>query len=206
MNLISHYRMGRILLRYLSNVHGIRLHRIGFIYGNLKPDITTHSTYSSHYTSVLDEVFEDLETFLHAYRSESISGKTFAVKLGEFCHYLSDFFCLAHNDNFYGDIWAHHKYEMKLDQYIRKSKPEDVQVMGTAPALLCMLRDEHCAYGQNEASAAKDARYIPAVCARLCVSAAQICTVAVPKIAMPSEIPETVSVVRDAALGLEAAL
>ncbi len=204
MNIFSHFRISKILLHYLSHNHGIKIKRTPFIFGNLKPDICADKYNHNHSVTIMDDVLNELEHFLTDIQSERLSESAFAEKLGTFCHYLSDFFCLAHNASFSGDMWKHHEYEFKLHKHIRRIKAEKYNSFITAGELKNSIINQHEKYSQEALGLANDSNYIATACVLVCTSTAKIWN-AYKRIRQFSEM-ESVNVIAEPVIGQEAIL
>ena len=55
----------------------------------------------------INEMIDELET------KDYESNRRFSIKLGVVCHFVSDFFCLAHNDPYYRQQFVHFMYEAR---------------------------------------------------------------------------------------------
>lgn len=116
MDSLSHTRVARLLLAHVEERCGVTFDEAGFLYGNLKPDLTGTYLTKRHYPSVMyDEVMGKLCAFLERYTIGSDNGYELSVDLGEICHYLTDFFCYPHNDDIYDrNLLMHYIYEKRI--------------------------------------------------------------------------------------------
>ena len=116
MDSLSHTRVAKLLLSHVEERCGVTFDEAGFLYGNLKPDLTGTYLTKRHYPSVMyDEVMEKLRVFLGTYTIGDHNGHDLSVDLGEICHYLTDFFCYPHNDDIYDRcLLMHYIYEKRI--------------------------------------------------------------------------------------------
>ncbi len=116
MDSLSHTRVAKLLLTYVEERCGVTFDEAGFLYGNLKPDLTGTYLTKRHYPSVMyDEVMGMLRRFLEKYTIGAYNGHELSVDLGEICHYLTDFFCYPHNDDIYDrNLLMHYIYEKRI--------------------------------------------------------------------------------------------
>ncbi len=122
MNIFSHIIMGQMLYKSLRK-NNIKVQKNSFIFGNIKPDFSSEHKRIPHYKKDNFDFFkkkvnEFINTELECrfeYNSE------LSVKLGVICHYISDFFCFAHNEGFKNTMWNHFLYELKLYFYMQKN-------------------------------------------------------------------------------------
>lgn len=116
MDSLSHTRVAKLLLSHVAERCGVTFDEAGFLYGNLKPDLTGTYLTKRHYPSLMyDEVMEKLRVFLETYTLSEHNGHDLSVDLGEICHYLTDFFCYPHNDDIYDrSLLMHYIYEKRI--------------------------------------------------------------------------------------------
>ena len=113
MDSVSHIRVANLLMDYVEQTCGVTFDQSGFIYGNLKPDLTgTYLTKRHNPSIMMDEVMEKIRTFTRKYTIGRTNGRELSVDLGEICHYMTDFFTYPHNDDIYEhNLLAHYVYE-----------------------------------------------------------------------------------------------
>ena len=116
MNIFTHLYMAVRLKKTIEASIPIRLKTVSFLLGCIKPDISPKFDSIRHYKKdseefLLEEIQSLLEDNIYEYE---ICRSGFSERLGIVVHYLSDFFCFAHTDEFTGNILEHHKYEMEL--------------------------------------------------------------------------------------------
>ena len=64
MDSVSHIRVANLLMDYVEQTCGVTFDQSGFIYGNLKPDLTgTYLTKRHNPSIMMDEVMEKIRTF-----------------------------------------------------------------------------------------------------------------------------------------------
>ena len=82
------------------------------MYGNIKPDFFPGSSHSSHTISNnIINVQECVDMLLN----HKLDIKEFSLVLGILCHYICDFFCIYHNENYQNkSLFMHIKYEVQL--------------------------------------------------------------------------------------------
>lgn len=123
MNVFSHFMMGKLLYHNLKNID-IKLKRNAFIFGNIKPDVSSRYNKLPHYKKDVYSLFKSEVLALCDMKvSEGSSfSSEYSEKLGVICHFISDFFCFAHCEQFDNRGWNHFIYEMKLSFYMLKRK------------------------------------------------------------------------------------
>jgi len=126
MDSVSHVRVAHLLLDYVRQTCGVSFDQSGFVYGNLKPDLTGTYLTKRHYPSLMmDEVMEKIRVFVEKYKIGVVNGRELSVDLGEICHYITDFFTFPHNDDIYThNLLAHYVYEKRIALVIRRRMTE----------------------------------------------------------------------------------
>lgn len=123
MNTLTHLGISQILQKNIESMMGIKLHKIGFMYGNIKPDISSSLIKIPHFK---EASFDFITGEIKELMSMKIIGsgrcpKYFSERLGVVSHYISDYFCAAHSKSSNGSMLEHHLYEMKLSQYFNSN-------------------------------------------------------------------------------------
>ena len=92
-----------------------------FIYGNIKPDLSSKYFFKKHYLKESYDMIESKVNYLCSLNLSSLSkhfssGK-FSQELGVICHFLCDFFCVPHSYRweFKHSMKKHICYETELD-------------------------------------------------------------------------------------------
>lgn len=126
MDSVSHVRVAHLLLDYVEQTCGVTFDRGGFVYGNLKPDLTGTYLTKRHYPSLMfDEVMDKIRSFTDRYTIGPENGHELSVDLGEICHFMTDFFTYPHNDDIYDrNLLAHYVYEKRIALVIRRRMTE----------------------------------------------------------------------------------
>ncbi|MDO4270962.1 MAG: zinc dependent phospholipase C family protein [Eubacteriales bacterium] len=126
MDSVSHVRVAHLLLDYVEQTCGVTFDQSGFVYGNLKPDLTGTYLTKRHYPSLMmDEVMEKIRAFAEKYTIGPVNGHELSVDLGEICHFITDFFTYPHNDDIYDhNLLAHYVYEKRIALVIRRRVTE----------------------------------------------------------------------------------
>lgn len=121
MNTFTHLGISQTIQKIIEKELNVKLHNIGFMYGNIKPDISTALAKIPHYKDDSIEFIkkEISELMLMKICNTCKCSKAFSEKLGVIIHFLSDYFCHAHSNNFKGNMMEHHIYEAKVSQYFK---------------------------------------------------------------------------------------
>ena len=84
MDSLSHTRVAKLLLSHVEERCGVTFDEAGFLYGNLKPDLTGTYLTKRHYPSVMyDEVMESCGCSWALTRSATTMGTTFRLTWGK---------------------------------------------------------------------------------------------------------------------------
>ena len=156
MDSVSHVRVANLLLDYVEQTCGVTFDQSGFVYGNLKPDLTgTYLTKRHNPSIMMDEVMDKIRAFTEKYTIGPANGRELSVDLGEICHYMTDFFTYPHNDDIYErNLLAHYLYEKRVALVIRRRMTEDKFEQWASPiippvtvdALIARIGSMHDAY------------------------------------------------------------
>ena len=108
----THLLISYILYNYLSKEQGFKINKLAFMYGCIKPDINNEDIQCSH---VLDESISSVNKYSEKLITNNVSIKAFSVSLGVICHFICDYFCIYHNDEYkLKGVFPHTLYEIKL--------------------------------------------------------------------------------------------
>lgn len=111
--------MSMLIGRAVEEKLKIKLDMLGFIYGNIIPDISPVLLKIPHYRNKAAEFVNSEIRALMDYklRKHSECSKEFSMRLGIVMHYLCDFFCHAHTSTYQGSPFQHYMYELKLFKF-----------------------------------------------------------------------------------------
>jgi|GEM_PF-911868 len=121
MKATSHFAMAHLLCATLQK-RGVYLDRIAFVYGNIEPDQTPAMWFHPHFRKFCSRSIASITEELAEISLSSTGrvGAYYSKELGMLCHYICDYFCFAHNEEFSGSIKQHIAYENDLDTYLRR--------------------------------------------------------------------------------------
>jgi len=134
----SHHAMGHLLHQTLE-ASGIRLDKEMFVLGNLLPDYLPELILSPHFTAKCQReinVFTGVLAAQHVDRAGEIPAE-YALRLGILCHYITDYFCFAHNREFGKTLSKHAIYELELDDFFRSHYSADECMLAEVPFAQC---------------------------------------------------------------------
>lgn len=97
----THLLIGKSLVENINDNKSFFISDKNFIYGNIKPDITSKYVLQKHYLDEsLDMIFTKVEylcTLSLDCISKYFSISKFSQELGVICHFLCDFLCVPHS-------------------------------------------------------------------------------------------------------------
>lgn len=119
MNPFTHAKLAKEIHYYINQNYEVDIPLKTFVWGNVKPDFKKNK--KLHYIDKnLKEVlkmYDELNNLVFA------NNKDYTVRLGEFFHYIADFFCYAHNAEFFKEnLSEHFIYEMRAHKKVTKFK------------------------------------------------------------------------------------
>ena len=124
----THKILAGNILEQVSEENRYLINRKKFIWGNIKPDYVSKYKLKKHYyNESIDMIINKIE-FLSSLSYSEINNtygkKKFSAELGVICHFLCDYFCLAHNKRweFKSNFKRHVSYEKMLSKYAREFK------------------------------------------------------------------------------------
>lgn len=107
----------------IKNILGIELNKFNLIYGSIKPDISYSLAKLDHFKPqsfnfVCNEINE-LSNYDFKSNKEFI--KLISTRIGIATHFISDFFCIPHNDRakYENNFIEHFKYENRLHKLFK---------------------------------------------------------------------------------------
>jgi hypothetical protein len=122
----------------------ININKNRLIIGNMIPDSHLDFINEPHY---YDLCFDNVKDILIELTNSKMSIDTYSYKIGVICHYISDWFCYPHEQNWHfnqGDTKAHILYEKK-EAKIAKNKiilPKDIKIEKISDEYIRFFFDE----------------------------------------------------------------
>lgn len=105
----THLLISNIIYNYCLKKLNIRLNRLNFAYGNVKPDFGQDKPNHRRYLNVIREYSEQLI-------ESKMTDKNYSIILGKTCHFVCDYFCLYHTEKYRNkSLFKHLTYEIILD-------------------------------------------------------------------------------------------
>lgn len=174
MNIISHYRMARRLLKpYGGGQGGVK--PLAFLFGNIRPDIMGGFLVLPHSPAARAKMINrKIEQCIADVQSGERGGIYTNYRLGVICHFLADFFCYAHNDWTTLSSKGHFMYEMRLDRLLKQSDYGLHQIPEPASDVEGIIQgiwQAHSEYARLTPNPTLDISYTSDICAYLLSSA-----------------------------------
>jgi len=181
----SHKLIARSVYEILKDQLGITLDCRSLLSGSIAPDINPRMIFLPHTTNATMNIVKTNIDWLKD-REIPVTKKdnaAFSYKLGIVIHFLSDYFCKAHNEKRYDNFLHHYIYERKLKIYLEKRmkkckslneflKPFDWQSGGDIYEFIGnKLQD----YNSTERRMSEDIKYSMGVCAAVTLNIASCC-------------------------------
>jgi len=149
---------------------GIKLNKSSLMYGSVKPDIAPKLLKLSHFkpqslTLICKEI-KDLTEY--AYADDLSYIKFISQQIGIISHFISDFFCVPHNDRktYKNNFMEHMAYENTLHKMIKKYDNEIIAPSVSTDLLNLsideiekIIEDHHQKYSTNKESMLNDIEY-----------------------------------------------
>ena len=113
MHIATHRALGKMICRCLR-AQGFSPDRGAFLLGTVWPDLSK-KYYAWEHTAARCKI--EITENIYLLSSTALGAAEswrYSFRLGVLCHYLADYFCYAHTDNFTGDMKAHLRYEWLL--------------------------------------------------------------------------------------------
>ena len=119
MNPFTHMLMAKEIHQHIEASYDIKLPLKTFIWGNMKPDFKKDK--KLHY---IDNSLKETTNMFKILNNNNFDNiKDYTLKLGEFFHYVTDYFCYAHSIDFFKDnLSEHFIYEFKAHKKVSKFK------------------------------------------------------------------------------------
>lgn len=189
MDLFTHLCISSKLKSIIEKEQNVRLNTFSFLLGSIKPDFSPKYLNILHYKKdsegfIREEIRGILDSKIYENRKCT---SNFSERLGIITHYLSDFFCHAHSENFTGSMLKHHIYEMQLFiNYIKNSEEitascykKHIEINHSVTSICNYIDELHKKYSDEskESSPSTDMAFTLNACISLCLSIVAECIV-----------------------------
>lgn len=164
----THIILSKSLLGNIDENKQFFLNDRSFVYGNVKPDILSKYKLKKHY---LDESYEMVRSKIDYFSSMDLdtlekyyTKNEFSQEMGVICHFLADFFCVAHSERweFKHSLKIHVQYENGLTKVAKdyNLKNDRRQYVDDLDEFFAKLYREYKANGNFEENDLKYAAYM----------------------------------------------
>lgn len=108
----THLLISKIIYNYCSEKLNVKLSKWHFAYGNIKPDFVKDN---SKYCHCMNESINMVREYSQELIYSEMSIKRYSIILGMICHFICDYFCLYHTEEYKNrNIFQHLIYEIVL--------------------------------------------------------------------------------------------
>lgn len=123
---VTHAIYAKKIAEHIKLMYGIKLRKYNLIYGSIKPDMSVFFSKIPHYfNESLDILCLNINSLIDSTDNKrEIETMAFARELGVVLHYITDYFCRAHNDingkkhpTNYKHIVYEQRFQNKLKSY-----------------------------------------------------------------------------------------
>ncbi|WP_101772823.1 zinc dependent phospholipase C family protein [Peptostreptococcus faecalis] len=164
----THIIISKSLLDATESNKNFFLDEKNFIYGNIKPDIVSKYKLKKHYMDESYDMIRDKIEYLKKFDLNKLelcyTKKTFSQEIGVICHFLADFFCVAHSERweFKHSMVQHIKYENDLTKVAQGFKiiNDRTQYLDDVDDFFNKLYGEYKANGNFEENDLKYSTYM----------------------------------------------
>ena len=120
----THIFIAKTAYQAINKISGIKLNYSKFLKGSIYPDINLATLFLQHRINDTGRIVEKNVNKLVGINifENSKNLDVFSFKMGIIIHFISDYFCKVHNDNWYKNPIRHYIYERKLDKYFLERK------------------------------------------------------------------------------------
>lgn len=113
----THILFSKIVYKHCLKELNFKLNKNIFMYGNIKPDISSNPFKDSH---TLKDSIDIVSQYFTQLDNNKLDIKQFSMILGMICHYIGDYFCLYHTEEYSKkNIFKHLAYEIALHVNLR---------------------------------------------------------------------------------------
>lgn len=169
--------MGRYLYKYFTEKMNIKLDKRTFVLWNVMPDIAPSLLKLSHFKKDIYDLVMEKAKYL-ALEGDSLSVEEYSRHLAILCHFMCDFFCYAHSEDFDGSKVGHLAYELKMQVYGYRSKSmlHAIDLINRAAsvdhsqALYEQINELHAQYSEHSPSYGNDFIYSLTACVDLALN------------------------------------
>ena len=164
----SHIIISKSLLENTDSSKQFFLESKNFIYGNIKPDIISKYKLKKHYLDESYGMVRQKINFLSSLNLDNLdqyyTRAGFSQEIGVVCHFLTDFFCVAHSERweFKHSMRIHIQYERNLTKVAKDYKiiNDRQQYLDSFDVFFDKLYSEYKSNGNFEENDLKYSTYV----------------------------------------------
>ena len=113
-------------------MYGVKLKKYNLIYGSIKPDVSILFPKYPHYINdSLDSLCESVDMIIKStHNQREVETRAFSRELGVVLHYMTDFFCMVHNDvngKKHPTNYKHIAYEQSFQNKLKSFELDEVR-------------------------------------------------------------------------------
>jgi hypothetical protein len=152
----THFTIARSIVDNMDYKKSSLISNKNFIYGNVKPDAFSKYKLKKHYMEeslgmIIDKIDKLCSLSLN-YMTKFFSVSRFSQELGVICHFLCDFFCIAHNERweFKHSMNKHVAYERDLASFAKDIDFSKFKPMKIEDSFEAFFRKMYSAYAPEK--------------------------------------------------------
>lgn len=160
MHFTTHILMANVLYKHITKEMGIKLDYFQYVYGNIKPDFNPGTMDFPHY---LEDSLDAVINYCEYIMTTPLPQKAFSAALGIVSHFVCDYYCLYHTEQFKKkSLLVHTLYEHFLElHFIKKCVvyPIKITEKDFSDKIEVMIRKRCELYHNEDHSLDKDLQY-----------------------------------------------
>lgn len=128
----THAMYAKKIYEHIYLMYGVKLKKYNLIYGSIKPDVSILFPKYPHYINdSLDSLCESVDMIIKStHNQREVETRAFSRELGVVLHYMTDFFCMVHNDvngKKHPTNYKHIAYEQNFQNKIKLFELDEVR-------------------------------------------------------------------------------
>lgn len=177
----THKLIARKVYEMTASEYGFLMDYKSLLYGSVAPDLHPSMLVMDH---DMEGSFELVKNHIEWLKSCSLpvtkrEKKVFSFRLGIVIHFVTDYFCQAHNEKRYKNMLLHFVYEHKLKNFIQNQLGKIKEVPSITPpvegSVECYIEQKQREFNMQERSMLNDMVYSVGVSARVSMKIAEAC-------------------------------
>lgn len=128
----THAMYAKKIYEHIYLMYGVKLKKYNLIYGSIKPDVSILFPKYPHYINdSLDSLCESVDMIIKStHNQREVETRAFSRELGVVLHYMTDFFCMVHNDvngKKHPTNYKHIAYEQSFQNKLKSFELDEVR-------------------------------------------------------------------------------